>query len=86
MGRKSHSGFLQGVDKDNLIILKTEEFEIKIDFLEIDKANIDTNWAIENNIRELLFMRLKSLGYHLIRVKMINVNGKKNIADNGGEN
>jgi ribosome maturation factor RimP len=49
MGRKSHSGFLQGVDKDNLIILKTEEFEVKIDFLEIDKANIDTNWAIENN-------------------------------------
>ena len=31
------------------IILKTEEFEMKIDFLEIDKANIDMNWAIENN-------------------------------------
>ena len=49
MGKKSHNGFLQGVDKYNLIILKTEEFEMKIDFLEIDKANIDTNWAIENN-------------------------------------
>ena len=49
MGKKSHNGFLQGVDKDNLIILKTEDFEMKIDFLEIDKANIDMNWAIENN-------------------------------------
>ena len=49
MGKKSHNGFLQGVDKENLIILKTNEFEMKIDFLEIDKANIDMNWAIENN-------------------------------------
>ena len=48
MGKKSHNGFLQGVDKENLIILKTKEFEMKIDFLEIDKANIDMNWAIEN--------------------------------------
>ena len=48
MEKKSHSGFLQGVDEDNRIILKTEEFEMKIDFLEIDKANIDMNWAIEN--------------------------------------
>ena len=49
MGKKSHNGFLQGVDEDNRIILKTEEFEMKIDFSEIDKANIDMNWAIENN-------------------------------------
>ena len=49
MGKKSHNGFLQGVNEENLIILKTEEFEMKIDFLEIDKANIDMNWAIENN-------------------------------------
>ena len=49
LGKKSHNGFLQGVNKDNLIILKTEDFEMKIDFLEIDKANIDMNWAIENN-------------------------------------
>ena len=49
MGKKSHNGFLQGLDKDNLIILKTEDFEMKIDFLEIDKGNIDMNWAIENN-------------------------------------
>jgi len=49
MGKKSHNGFLQGLDKDNLIILKTEDFEMKINFLEIDKANIDMNWAIENN-------------------------------------
>ena len=48
MGKKSHTGFLQGVDKNNLIILKTDEFEMKTDFLEIDKANIDMNWAIEN--------------------------------------
>ena len=49
MGKKSHTGFLQGVDKDNLITLKTDEFEMKINFLEIDKAHIDMNWAIENN-------------------------------------
>ena len=49
MEKKSHIGFLQGLDEDNLIILKTEEFEMKIDFSEIDKANIDMNWAIENN-------------------------------------
>ena len=48
MGKKSHTGFLQGVDKDNLIILKTEEFEMKFDLFEIDKANIDMNWAIDN--------------------------------------
>ena len=47
-GKKSYSGFLQGVDKDNLIILKTEELEMKIDLFEIDKANIDMNWAIDN--------------------------------------
>ena len=49
MGKKSHNGFLKGVDKDNLIILNTEEFEMKINFFEIDKANIDMNWAIENS-------------------------------------
>ena len=48
MGKKSHMGFLQGVNKDNLIILKTEEFEMKIDLFEIDKANLDMNWAIDN--------------------------------------
>ena len=48
MGKKSHSGFLRGVDEKNLIILKTDDFEMNIDFLEIDKANIDINWAIEN--------------------------------------
>ena len=30
-------------------------------------------------IRDLLFKRLKNLGYHLIRVKIINVNGKKTL-------
>ena len=48
MGKKSHIGFLRGVDEKNLIILKTDEFEMNIDFPEIDKANIDINWAIEN--------------------------------------
>ena len=48
MGKKSHIGFLRGVDEKDLIILKTEDFEMKIDFTEIDKANIDINWAIEN--------------------------------------
>ena len=48
MGKKSHMGFLKGVDKDNLIILKTEEFKMKINLFEIDKANIAMNWAIDN--------------------------------------
>ena len=30
-------------------------------------------------IRDLLFTRLKNLGYHLIRVKLINVNNKKTL-------
>ena len=48
MGKKSHIGFLRGVDEKNLIILKTDDFEMNIDFSEIDKANVDINWAIEN--------------------------------------
>ena len=44
------------------------------------------SYMIENNIRDLLFTRLKILGYHLIRVKLINASGKKNIADYGREN
>ena len=31
------------------IILKTEEYEIKLGFFEIDKANIDSDWAIKNS-------------------------------------
>ena len=34
---------------------------------------------IENNIKDLLFTRLKILGYHLIRVKIINASGKKTL-------
>ena len=34
---------------------------------------------IENNIRDLLFTRLKILGYHLISVKVINTSGKKTL-------
>lgn len=50
LGRKRYTGFLNGVDENQNILLKTEEQEIKIDFLEIEKANIDPDWAIENNI------------------------------------
>ena len=32
---------------------------------------------VVDRIRDLLFTRLKNLGYHLIRVKIINVNNKK---------
>ncbi len=41
---------------------------------------------LEEKIRDLLLLRLKNLGYHLIRVKLININAKKNIADYGREN
>ena len=34
---------------------------------------------VVDHIRELLFSRLKNLGYHLIRVKIINVNNKKTL-------
>ena len=49
IGKKKYSGFLRGVDKNGDIILETEENEMKINFLEIEKANIDPDWAIENN-------------------------------------
>ena len=34
---------------------------------------------IEHKIKELLLIRLKDLGYHLIRVKIISVTGKKTL-------
>ena len=49
MGKKKYNGFLKGIDENGGIILKTEENEIKINFLEIKKASIDPDWAIENN-------------------------------------
>ena len=48
-GKKIYKGFLQGFDKNSDIIIQTEEHEIKVNFLEIDKANIDPDWAIKNN-------------------------------------
>ena len=49
LGKKTYKGFLGGVDEDGNILLKTEDHEIKFNFLEIEKANIDPNWAMENN-------------------------------------
>ena len=49
MGKKNYKGFLKGVDENGDITLQTKENEIKINFLEIEKANIDPDWAIENN-------------------------------------
>ena len=49
MGKKKYNGFIKGIDENGGIILETEENEIKINFLEIEKANIDPDWAIENN-------------------------------------
>ena len=43
-------------------------------------------FMVEEKIRDTLSLRLKKLGYHLIRVKLININKKKNIADYGREN
>ena len=34
---------------------------------------------IDEHIKDLLFLRLKKLGYHLIRVKLINSHGKKTL-------
>ena len=49
LGRKTYKGFLKGVDKEGKILLETENHEIKFNFFEIEKANIDPNWVMENN-------------------------------------
>ena len=49
LGKKTYKGFLKGVDKNGKILLETEDHEIKFNFVEIEKANIDPNWAIKNN-------------------------------------
>ena len=49
LGKKTYKGFLKGIDKKGKILLETEGNKIKLNFTEIEKANIDLNWAIENN-------------------------------------
>ena len=53
LGNRSYKGFLQGIDKEGSIILETDENEMKINFSEIEKSNIDLNWAIKNQNIEL---------------------------------
>ena len=48
MGKKTYNGYLEGTDENGFIILKTQDCKMKINFSEINKANIDLNWAIEN--------------------------------------
>ena len=48
-GKKTYKGLLQGIDENGYILLETEDYEMKIDFLEIEKANIDSEWSIKNN-------------------------------------
>ena len=49
LGKKTYRGFLKGVDKKGKVLLETEDHNIKFNFFEIEKANIDPNWAMENN-------------------------------------
>ena len=49
LGKKTYKGFLKGVNKEGKILLETENHEIKFNFFEIEKANIDPNWVMENN-------------------------------------
>ena len=49
LGKKTYRGFLKGVDKKGKVLLETEDNNIKFNFFEIEKANIDPNWAMENN-------------------------------------
>ena len=49
LGKKIYKGFLKGVDENGKILLETEKHQVKFNFLEIEKANIDPNWAMENN-------------------------------------
>ena len=39
----------KGIDENGYILLETEDYEMKVDFLEIEKANIDPDWSIKNN-------------------------------------
>ncbi len=48
-GKKTFKGFLKGIDENGYILLETEDYEMKVDFLEIEKANIDPDWSIKNN-------------------------------------
>ena len=48
-GKKIFKGFLKGIDENGYILLETEDYEMKIDFSEIEKANIDYDWSIKNN-------------------------------------
>jgi len=49
LGKKTYKGFISKVDENQNIILRTDEHEIKVNFLEIESGNIDPDWAIENN-------------------------------------
>ena len=49
LGKKTYNGFISEVDENQNIILRTDEHEIKVNFLEIESGNIDPDWAIENN-------------------------------------
>ncbi len=49
LGKRTYKGFLKGIDKNGKILLETDKHKIKINFLEIEKANIDPNWTMENN-------------------------------------
>ena len=49
LGKKTYIGFLGGIDKNGKILLETEEHEMKFNFLEIEKANIDPDWSIKHS-------------------------------------
>ena len=53
LGNRSHKGFLKGTDKEGLIVLQIDDHEMKINYSEIEKSNIDLNWAIENQSNDL---------------------------------
>ena len=48
-GKKTFKGFLQGIDENGYILLETDDHVMNFDFSEIEKANIDPDWAIKNN-------------------------------------
>ena len=43
LGKKTYTGFLKGIDKKKNILLKTEDDEIKLKFLEIEKFSFNQN-------------------------------------------
>ena len=46
MGKKNYKGFIDEINEKGSIIINTLDHKMTIDFHEIEKSNIDLDWAI----------------------------------------